>query len=85
MERRSSRLSSHMRLIFARQLLAKPWQREQAGKLDFEDEQAIVDEVHTDTDRDLAEAAMDVHQQGLIWQSIFDAMEAHERSHRRET
>lgn len=50
--------------------------------LDFEDEQAIVDEVHTDTDRSLLNA-MD-QQQSLIRRSVFNAMEAHERSYRQE-
>ena len=51
-------------------------------ELDFENEQAIIDEVHEETDRNLL-AAMDL-QRGLIWQSIFNAMEAHERSHRQD-
>ena len=50
-------------------------------ELDFEDEQAIIDEVHTDTDRDLL-TAMDL-QQSLIWRDIYNAMEAHDPSHRR--
>ena len=49
--------------------------------LDFEDEQAIIDEVHTDADRDLL-TAMDL-QQILIWRDIYNAMEAHDPSHRR--
>lgn len=51
-------------------------------ELDFENEQAIIDEVHEEADRNLL-AAMDL-QRGLIWQSIFNAMEAHERSHRQD-
>lgn len=49
-------------------------------ELDFEDEQTIIDEVHEETDRNLL-AAMDL-QRGLIWQDIYNAMEAHEHSHR---
>ena len=57
--------------------------RRRAGQeLDFEDEQTIIDEVHTDEDRDLL-TAMD-QQQGLIWRSIYNAMEAHDRSHRQD-
>jgi len=70
---------------YASDLCTATWQSlgERTGReLDFEDEQAIVDEVHTDTDRSLLKA-MD-QQQGLIWRSIFNAMEAHERSHRRD-
>lgn len=50
-------------------------------KLDFVEEQVIIDEVHEETDRNLL-AAMDL-QRGLIWRSIYNAMEAHEHSHRR--
>ncbi|MDE0078643.1 MAG: CRISPR-associated helicase Cas3' [Caldilineaceae bacterium] len=49
-------------------------------ELDFEEEQVIIDEVHEETDRNLL-AAMDL-QRGLIWQDIYNAMEAHEHSHR---
>ena len=51
-------------------------------ELDFEDEQTIIDEVHTEADRNLL-AAMD-SQQGLIWRSISNAMEGQERSYRRD-
>lgn len=66
-------------------LCAASWQslyRRIGQKLDFEDEQTIIDEVHTDADRDLL-IAMD-QQQDLIWQTIYNAMEGHERSHRRK-
>ena len=70
---------------YASDLCTTTWQSlsERTGQeLDFEDEQAIVDEVHTDTDRSLLKA-MD-QQKGLIWRSIFSAMEVHERSYRQE-
>ena len=50
-------------------------------ELDFEDEQAIIDEVHEEADRSLL-TAMDL-QQGLIWQNIYHAMEGQESSYRR--
>lgn len=50
-------------------------------EFDFEDEQTIIDEVHADADRNLL-AAMDM-QQSLIWRDIYNAMEAHDPSHRR--
>ena len=65
-------------------LCTASWQsfyKKNRQELDFEDEQTVIDEVHTDTDRDLL-TAMD-QQQGLIWRSIYNAMEAHDRSHRR--
>ena len=65
-------------------LCTTSWQslcRRADQKLDFEEEQAIIDEVHTDTDRDLL-TAMDL-QQSLIWRDIYNAMEAHDPSHRR--
>jgi len=40
--------------------------------LDFEDEQAVIDEVHTDADRQLL-AAMQ-RQKGMIWDDIYNAM-----------
>lgn len=51
-------------------------------EIDFQVEQAIIDEVHTETDRQLLEA-MD-RQRGIIWQQIRDAMENHDRAQRRE-
>lgn len=66
-------------------LCAATWHslRRRAGhELDFEDEQTIIDEVHTAEDRDLL-TAMD-QQQGLIWRTIYNAMEAHDRSHRQD-
>lgn len=65
-------------------LCAASWQslcRRADQELDFEEEQKIIDEVHTDTDRDLLKA-MDM-QQSLIWRDIYNAMEAHDPSHRR--
>ena len=49
--------------------------------LDFEEEQIVIDEVHTDADRDLL-TAMDL-QQSLVWRDIYNAMETHDSSHRR--
>lgn len=70
---------------YAAGLCTSTWQslcRRTGQELDFEDEQAIVDEVHTDTDRALL-TAMD-RQQSLIWRSISNAMEGQERSYRQE-
>ena len=71
-------------LPYSGTLCTASWQslcRRADRELDFEDEQAIIDEVHTDADRDLL-TAMDL-QQSLIWQDIYNAMEAHDSSHRR--
>ena len=65
-------------------LCAASWQSlsgRTGHQLDFEDEQAIIDEVHTDADRNLL-TAMDL-QQSLIRRDIYNAMEAHDPSHRR--
>ena len=65
-------------------LCTASWQslcRRADQEIDFEEEQAIIDEVHTDADRDLL-TAMDL-QQSLVWRDIYDAMEAHDSSHRR--
>ena len=72
-------------LPYSAALCTASWQslcRRTGQELDFENEQTIIDEVHTDADRDLL-TAMD-QQQGLIWRSIYNAMEAHDRSHRRD-
>lgn len=71
-------------LPYPQVLCAASWQslcRRADQELDFEEEQEIIDEVHTDTDRDLL-TAMDL-QQSLIWRDIYNAMEAHDPSHRR--
>ncbi len=72
-------------LPYSGTLCTGSWQslcRRADRELDFEDEQAIIDEVHTDADRDLL-TAMDL-QQSLIWRDIYNAMEAHDSSHRRD-
>ena len=66
-------------------LCTTSWQslcKRDGQELGFEEEQNIIDEVHTDADRNLL-TAMD-QQQGLIWRTIYNAMEAHDRSHRRD-
>lgn len=51
-------------------------------EFDFEDEQTVIDEVHTDMDQKLL-AAMD-DQRSIIWKNIFGAMEEGDRSCRRD-
>jgi CRISPR-associated endonuclease/helicase Cas3 len=51
-------------------------------EIDFQTEQQIVDEVHTESDRQLLEA-MD-RQTGAIWSQIYASMENQDRSHRQD-
>ena len=72
-------------LPYSAALCTTSWQslcKRDGQELGFEEEQNIIDEVHTDADRNLL-TAMD-QQQGLIWRTIYNAMEAHDRSHRRD-
>jgi len=56
--------------------------RRSGQEIDFQTEQAIVDEIHTEGDRQLL-AAMD-RQRGMIWNQIFAALESHDRAQRQE-
>ncbi|MCL4833561.1 MAG: CRISPR-associated helicase Cas3' [Caldilineaceae bacterium] len=56
--------------------------RRDGQEIDFQVEQAIVDEVHTEGDRQLL-AVMD-RQRSLIWDQIFSALELHDRAQRQE-
>lgn len=71
-------------LPYPRDLCTASWQSfcERDGQeFDFEDEQTVIDEVHTDMDQKLL-AAMD-DQRSIIWKNIFGAMEG-DRSCRRD-
>ncbi|GIV79353.1 CRISPR-associated helicase Cas3' [Litorilinea aerophila] len=58
------------------------FQKRHGQEIDFQEEQAIIDEVHTEMDRQLLKA-MD-QQQGLLWREIFGAMEEHDPSQRQK-
>lgn len=71
-------------LPYPRTLCEASWssfQARHAEVVDFQEEQRIIDEVHTQADRQLLDAMQ--RQAGLIWNDIFAAMETHDRAHRR--
>lgn len=70
-------------LPYPTQLCSAAWQsfqKRNGQELDFEAEQTVIDEVHTQSDRQLL-AAMDA-QRTLTRQDIFNAMEEHDGSYR---
>ncbi|MEZ4834327.1 MAG: CRISPR-associated helicase Cas3' [Caldilineaceae bacterium] len=54
--------------------------RRDGAEIDFEGEQEIIDEVHTESDRMLLDAMK--AQRGMIWEDIFKTMQENERSYR---
>ncbi len=84
MRERSDEVNYRDYLPYPKQLCETAWQslqqrNEQA--IDFVEEQAVIDEVHTASDRQLLDAMR--RQQGLLWNDIYAAMQTGAREQRR--